>query len=147
MKTYLVILFVIATMISACSPAEPAPSLTGTIWKLISYGRVDSLNPVVADEGTLTLSADGKLAGVGACNEFSGTYEVREGQILFSRFEWGSTYCPEPQMSQESTVYETLDNHTVDFKLEGNTLTITRPLSETAGFVLVFEAVGNNTGN
>lgn len=147
MKKYLVILFAIAVMISACSPAESAPSLTGTTWKLTSYGSLTTQKQVVAEEGILTLSTDGKLTGVGACNEFSGTYEVKGGQIIFSRFEWGSTYCPEPQMRQESTVYDTLDNHTVDFKLEGNILTVTRALSDTAGFVLVFEAVANSTGN
>ena len=147
MKKHLVILFVIALLISACSPAKPAPSLTGTTWKLTSYGSLSTQKPVVAEEGTLTLSADGKLTGIGACNEFSGTYEVKGGQIIFSHFEWGSTYCPEPQMSQESTVYDTLDNHTVDFKLERDTLTFTRSLSETAGLVLVFEPATNGTGN
>lgn len=144
MKKHLVILFAIAMMISACSPAEPAPSLTGTTWKLTSYGSLTTQKPVVAEEGTLTLSADGKVTGVGACNEFSGTYEVKGQQIIFNQFDWGSMFCPEPQMSQESTVYDTLDNHTVDFKLEGNTLTLTRPLSETAGLVLVFEAVNGS---
>jgi len=147
MKKYFVILFAITMMISACSPAERALSLTGTAWKLTSYGRVNSLNPVVAEEGTLTFSADGKLTGVGACNEFSGTYEVKGQQIIFSRFDWGSKFCPEPQMTQESTVYDTLDNHTVDFKIEENTLTITRPLTETDALVLVFEAVANSTGS
>lgn len=146
MKKYLVILFAIALMSSACSPAEPAPSLTGTTWNLTSYSRVDSPDPVAAEGGTLTLSPDGKLTGVGACNEFSGTYEVKGGQIIFGHFDWGSTFCPEPQMTQESTVYDTLDNHTVDFKVEGKTLTLTRPLSE-SDFVLVFEAVANGTGN
>jgi len=147
MKKYLVILFAIALMSSACSPAEPAPSLTGTTWNLTSYGSVSTLKPVAAEEGKLTLSPDGKLTGVGACNEFSGTYEVKGGQIIFSHFDWGSTFCPEPQMRQESTVYDTLDNHTVDYKVEGKTLTLTRPLSGGNGFVLVFEAVSNSTEN
>ena len=146
MNKLLVIMFAIAVMSSACSPAEPAPSLTGTTWKLTSYSRVDSLNPVAAEEGTLTLSPDGKLTGVGACNEFSGTYEVKGQQIIFGHFDWGSKFCPEPQMTQESTVYDTLDNHTVDYKVEGNTLTLTRPLTG-SDFVLVFEAVANSTGN
>ena len=143
MKKYLVTLFAIAVMISACSPAEPAPSLTGTTWKLVSYGKVGSLKPVVAEEGSLALGTDGNLTGVGACNEFSGTYEVKGGQIMFSHFDWGSKFCPQPQMTQESTFWDTLDKRTVDFKIEGNTLTITRPLTETDALVLVFEAAVN----
>ena len=147
MKKHLMTLFAIAMIISACSPAEPAASLTGTTWKLTSYGRVDSLSPVVAEEGTLTLGTDGKLTGVGACNEFSGTYEVKGQQIIFSDFDWGSKFCPEPQMTQESTVWDTLNKRTVDFKVEGNTLTVTRPLTETDALVLVFEAAANTAEN
>jgi heat shock protein HslJ len=107
---------------------------------------VDSLNPVVAEEGDLTLGTDGRYTGISACTEFSGTYEVKGNQIIFGPWDSGSKFCPEPQMTQESTVYDTISNHTVDYKIEGNTLTLTRPLSG-SDFVLVFEAVTDSTGN
>ena len=149
MKTYSVILFAIAMIISACSPSEPAPSLIGTNWKLTSYGRVNSLNPVVAEEGFINFSQDGKFTGIGACNRFEGDYEVKNAQIILSSIVWdvgGNVSCPEPQMSQESGVWDVLKG-TVDFKIDDQTLTLTRPLTETDALVLVFEAVANSTGN
>jgi len=137
-----------ALVLAACG--SPAPSLTGTTWKLTSYGRVDALSPVVDDsQGTITFDTAGKLTGIGACNQFEGNYEVKGNQIVLSPLTWdvgGNKFCPEPQMSQESGVWEVLKG-TVDFKIKGNTLTITRPLTETDALVLVFEAVANNAGN
>ena len=149
MKKYFVFLFAIATMISACSPAEPAPSLTGTTWKLTSYGRVDSPESAVSEEGFITFSQDGKFTGIGACNRFEGDYEVKNAQIILSSIVWdvgGNVSCPEPQMSQESGVWEVLKD-TAGFKIEDNTLTITRKTLTQGELVLVFEAVANSTGN
>jgi heat shock protein HslJ len=151
MKKILLVLrwsVLLALVLAACG--APSASLTGTTWKLTSYGRMDSLSPVVEDsEGTITFDTEGKLTGVGACNRFEGDYEVKGDQIVFSPLTWdvgGNKFCPEPQMSQESGVWDVLQG-TVDFKIEGNTLTITRPLTETDALVLVFEAAENNAGN
>jgi heat shock protein HslJ len=143
MKKYLIFLVVIATMVSACSqtPQEPA-SLTGTTWKLTTFGRVDSPAAAVADsEGTITFATDGKVEGVGACNEFHGEYEVKGDQITIGLLSWGSENCPEPKMTQESTFYDVLSFQTVDFKIVGNTLTIKRMTLMRGELVLVFEAV------
>jgi heat shock protein HslJ len=139
---------IVALVLAACG--APSASLTGTTWKLTSYGRVDSLSPVVADsEGTITFGTEGKLTGVGACNRFEGDYTVKGNQIVLNPLTWdvgGNKFCPEPQMSQESGVWDVLQG-TVDFKIEGNTLTVTRPLTETDALVLVFEATANNAKN
>jgi len=149
MKKYLLGLISIALILAACTPKPPTP-LTGTTWKLASYGRVDSLSPVVADsQGTITFDTTGKLTGIGACNQFEGNYELKGNQIVLTPLTWdvgGNKFCPEPQMSQESGVWDVLKG-TVDFKIEDKTLTITRPLSETAALVLVFEAAANSAGN
>ena len=134
MKKYLLILFVIAKLVSACAPRETATSLTGTTWKLTAFGRVDSPSPAVPDsKGVITFGADGKLTGIGACNEFNGNYEVKDNQIILSNLAWGTEPCPEPQMTQE-LAWEL--EGTVDFKIQGNTLTITNK-----DMVLVFEVV------
>ena len=154
MKKYLFILslLIIASMVlTACggaaateppaaieAPAETAASLTGTTWKLTTYGRVDSPEPAVAEEGFITFSTNGTLTGLGACDQFEGNYEVKGNQIVLSPLTWGvggHNYCPEPQMSQESGVYEVLQG-TIDFKIKGNTLTITNTDMDQ---VLVFE--------
>lgn len=136
----------IALILAACAQNKPASSLIGTTWKLISYGRQDSLTPVMSGEGALILYADGQVTGVGACNEFNGTFEIKGKQITFSHFHWGSAFCPEPQMTQESTVWDTMDHRTVDFRIEDKTLTITRMMSTADSLVLVFEAVTDSTG-
>jgi heat shock protein HslJ len=137
----------LALILTTCG--SPAPPLTGTTWQLTSYGSLSTQKPVVAEEGFITFGKDGKFTGIGACNRFEGDYEVKNNQIILSSIVWdvgGNVFCPEPQMSQESGVYEVLKG-TVGFKVEGKTLTITSPLSETDGLVLVFEAVANNAGN
>jgi heat shock protein HslJ len=129
MKKYLIILVGIAVIVSACAQGaiEPA-SLIGITWKLTGYGRVGSPEPAASEEGFITFSTDGTLTGIGACNRFEGDYEVRDNQITLSQLVWdvgGNVYCPYPQMSQESGVYQVLKG-TVDFKIKDNTMTITK---------------------
>jgi len=134
-KKYLLVLFAIGLVISACTPKEAAAPLIGT-WKLIAYGPVDSPSPAVtAVEATLTFGADGKLTGSGGCNSLSGDYEGKGEQITFGPITSTLMGCPDPQMAQEGIVHQVLTG-TANFKIEGNTLTITNN-----DMVLVFERV------
>ena len=135
MKKDLLVLFVISFMLFACAPTETS-SLLGTTWKLTAYGTVANPIPAESDKGTITFGKDGKLSGLGACNEFSGDYEINGDQITLSPIDWGSEQCAYPQMNQESGVYEILKDGTASFKIEGDILTIT-----SKNKALVFERV------
>jgi putative lipoprotein len=132
-------LFVISLLLlagltlAACGGAEI--SLTGTTWKLVSYGPGDNPTPIQPDtKATVTFGEEGKLSGNGGCNNFFGSYEVKGSKITFGAP--GSTLmaCIEPVMQQESAMLATL-NGTVKFSLDGDTLTITSSDGKT---VLVF---------
>jgi heat shock protein HslJ len=75
------------------------------------------------------------VSGSTGCNEFGGTYTVEGDQITFSDMVSTLVLCPELQMAQEEAMYRVL-METASFKIEGNTLAITKD-----GTVLVFEAV------
>ena len=134
-KKYLLILFVICLAISACSPKSTSTSLIGT-WKLTAYGPASSPNPAVADaEASLTLNSDGTVTGNGGCNGLGGDYEVKDDQITFGPIMSTLMACDGPRMEQEDVVHQVM-TETANFKIDGNTLTITKDDK-----VLVFELV------
>ena len=131
MKKYLLILFVICLMMTACAPQETSASLVGS-WKLTAYGPAESPTPVVADvEARLTYNEDGTLTGNSGCNGFGGNYTVEGDQITFSEINSTLMACDDPRMEQEDAVHQVLTD-TASFKIEGNTLTLTND-----GMVLV----------
>lgn len=77
MKTMTILATVsLAVIITACCPCRRqtnAIPLTGTLWSLTQLNgeRVDSKN------FNMTLAADGKIAGIGDCNRFSGTFSSK----------------------------------------------------------------------
>lgn len=126
MKKILLILFVMALTISACTTegAGASPSLTGE-WKLISYGPADAQTPAVADaEAGLTFNEDGTVTGKSGCNELGGSYTVEADQVTFSEVISTLMACDDPRMAQEDAVKQVLTD-TATFKIEGNTLTLT----------------------
>jgi len=54
-----------------------------------------------------------------------GNYKVDDGQITFSQITSTLMACGDPQMAQEDVVHKVLTD-TASFKIEGNTLTITK---------------------
>lgn len=126
MKKYLLILFVIALAVSACTTegAGAAPSLTGD-WKLSSYGPADAQTPVVEDvEAGLTFNEDGTVTGNSGCNGLGGTYTVEGDQVTFSEVVSTLMACDDPRMEQEDAFQQVLAD-TATFRIEGNTLTLT----------------------
>lgn len=137
MKKYLLILFIICIMISACASKENTRTLVGS-WRLTVYGPVDSTTPAVPDvDATLIFGEDGTLAGSTGCNEFGGDYMVGGDKITFGQIVSTLILCPDLQMAQEEAMFQVL-METATFKIEGDTLTITK--NDT---VLVFEAVAS----
>ena len=138
MKKYLLVLLAIGLLISACAPQAAGASITGS-WKLVSYGSVNSLTPAVPNvDARLTFDKDGKLSGNGGCNSLGGDYKVKGDQITFGAVAATLMACPDPQMAEESAVYQVLTD-TASFKIEGNMLTITNK-----GMMLVLEATAGN---
>lgn len=133
MKKYLLTLFIVALMISACSAqgtepgtqeAADAPTLIGP-WKLTAYGPVDATTPAV--EGTdagLTFNEDGTVSGSSGCNGLGGEYTVEGDQITFGEFVSTLMACEDPIMSQEEAAHKVMTG-TATYKINGNTLTIT----------------------
>ncbi len=137
MKKYLLILFIICLMVSACASKENTRSLVGS-WRLTAYGPVDSPTPAVPDvDATLIFGEDGTLAGSTGCNELGGDYMVEGDQITLGQIVSTLIACPDLQMAQEEAMFQIL-METASFKIEGDTLTITN--NDT---VLVFEAVAS----
>lgn len=127
MKKYLLLVFVIALALSACSnqnTEEPAASLIGS-WQLTSYGPVGSPLPAVEDtEAGLTFNEDGTVAGNSGCNGFGGNYTVEDDQVTFSDIVSTLIACEEPLMSQEEVVLQVMAD-SATYNVDGNTLTLT----------------------
>jgi len=126
-KKYLLILFVIALALSACTAEateEPSASLVGA-WTLTAYGPAGATTPAVPDtEAGLTFNEDGTVTGDSGCNGLGGSYTVEGDQITFSEIVSTLMACDDPRMVQENAVQQVL-NGAATFKIEGNTLTLT----------------------
>jgi heat shock protein HslJ len=121
----LTILLASSLLLSACaSSASAAASLPGTSWKLVSYSPAGSQVPSAAGVDTnLVFGTDGQVSGNLGCNGFSGSYEVKGGNIVFGLLASTLMACPDPQMTQEGTAFQVLAG-TVRFEITGTSLTI-----------------------
>jgi len=122
--TIIIILVASGFILSACTSNGTSAGLTGTSWRLVSYGTVKNLTPAAPGiETSLNLSEDGQASGNFGCNGFSGDYKVKNGTLVFGPLASTLMACAEPQMTQESTAFQVMAG-TVGFEVEGNTLTI-----------------------
>ena len=127
-------------ILSACASKGASAILAGTSWKLVSYGPVENQIPAALGvETRVYFGIDGQVSGSVGCNQFSGNYEEIGGKITFSMLVSTMMACPELQMTQESTAFQVMSG-TVDFELEGNTLTIFDASGETS---IMLSAVDN----
>lgn len=112
-------------LLSACTSGSTTQTLGDTNWKLVSYGPANGQIPAADGiETSIKFAADGKVSGNLGCNGFGGDYEQDGTRLVFGPLMSTLMACPEPQMSQESAALSIL-NGTVDFLLEGDSLTIT----------------------
>ena len=122
--TILILLIVSGVIFSGCTSGGTSIDLTGTSWKLVSYGPVGKQTPAAAGiQTSLDFGKDGRVSGNMGCNSFGGNYEVRGGNIIFSQIVSTMMACQGPQMDQEGAVLKVM-NGTARFQLAGNTLTI-----------------------
>jgi heat shock protein HslJ len=146
MKKYLLMLVTITLALSACSAqstpqgTEPSPNsdqrpptegssasnpLIGA-WKLTAYGSASAPTPAVegVDAG-LTFNEDGTVSGTSGCNGLGGDYSVQGNEITFGEFVSTLMACDDPIMAQEEAAHKVMIG-TATYKIEGNTLTITK---------------------
>jgi heat shock protein HslJ len=111
-------------VLAACSSGKTTPSLSGTKWKLVSYGPISSQIPAAEGIDTsLQFGADGQVNGNMGCNSFGGEYTQKDNQITFGALASTLMACPEPQMSQEGAAFAILTG-SVNFTIDGDMLTI-----------------------
>lgn len=100
----------VATQPATAGDAESdLPSkITTPLWMLLGYG--DALNPTVIETGTtvtVQFAKDGSLNGFGGCNNFFGSYELKDESIQIGPL--GSTMMAcDKGMNQESLVMNAL---------------------------------------
>jgi heat shock protein HslJ len=118
-------LFVLSIiLLSACGSADTTAKLAGTSWKLVSYGSTDAQIPAANGIDTqMDFGTDGNVSGSMGCNRFSGPYSQKGDSITFSAIAATEMACPEPQMTQESSVFQLLVG-SVKIEQSGTSLTI-----------------------
>jgi heat shock protein HslJ len=122
--TLITLLVALGLILSACASTGTTTNLAGTSWKLVSYGPAKNQTPAAPGIDTsLDFSADGQLKGNVGCNQFSGDYKVKGEKIVFGSLVSTLIACPEPQMTQESIVFQAMTG-TASFEVKDNTLTI-----------------------
>jgi putative lipoprotein len=94
--------------------------LWGTTWKLEDLGGGEVLPGV---EATLEFVEEGRVAGKGSCNRFTGLVTIEGGSISFGNLAATAMACPEPIGKQEASYFQALRN-AERFTLEGRTLSI-----------------------
>ncbi len=113
----------LGVLVSACSGGAPA-GIVGE-WRLVSYGPASGLKPAAPGVDTLiNFGSDGRMNGNVGCNSFGGDYKVSGAQIKFGSLMSTLMACGDTIGEQERAVL-TVFVDTVNFKLSGDTLTIT----------------------
>ena len=121
---FITLVVIAGLILSACASQGTSAGLTGTSWKLVSYGPVGKQTPAAAGiQTSLDFGKDGRVSGNMGCNSFGGNYQVRGGNIVFSQIVSTMMACQGPQMDQEGATLKVM-NGTAHFQLDGNMLTI-----------------------
>jgi heat shock protein HslJ len=111
-----------AFVMSAC--AGGSTSVEGE-WTLVSYGASFSPVPALPDvETSLSFGADGQFGGNVGCNGFGAEYELSGNRVTFGAIMSTMMYCEETA-EQESLVLGVLNQGTLTYQLQGDTLTLT----------------------
>ena len=125
-------ILLVSLVLSACSTGGQTAGLSGSSWKLVSFGAVNDPTPAVADIDTkLVFDREGQISGNLGCNGFGGKYEVKDDTVTFSEVVSTMMACAEPQMTQEGAAFKVL-NGTARYTLEGDTLQIIDSNGESA---------------
>jgi heat shock protein HslJ len=109
--------------------ADVAPRLVGTTWAIVELvGRAPG-GPTGAVVGAprLRLAADGSLSGTTGCNRFVGRYELAGTALTIGPLATTRMACDEPVTRQEHALLRVLSDATLDARLAGDMLHLSRP--------------------
>jgi len=99
--------------------------LTGTEWRLVSFGSAGSEDSLVAGTTvTLKFGEDGRAGGSTGCNSYSGTYQVRGDTISFGRLISTKRACLDQNANQQEQRFLTALESANRFRLASDRLTI-----------------------
>jgi len=99
--------------------------LTGTDWRLVSFGPAGSEASLVAGTTvTLKFGEDGRASGSTGCNSYSGTYQVRGDIIAFGRLISTKRACLDQNANQQEQRFLSALESANRFRLSSNRLTI-----------------------
>ncbi|MDR2935747.1 MAG: META domain-containing protein [Rikenellaceae bacterium] len=85
-RTIFITLFLSLLLLSSCCGCRKGPRMVveGSSWTLNEMGGTVIDNSGGRERYTLTLGDDLRYNGIGDCNRFSGTFQLKEGVIAFS---------------------------------------------------------------
>jgi heat shock protein HslJ len=99
--------------------------LTGTEWRLISFGPAGAEASLVAGiTVTLKFGEDGRASGSTGCNSYGGTYQVRGDNISFGRLISTKRACLDQNANQQEQRFLSALEAANRFRLSSNRLTI-----------------------
>jgi heat shock protein HslJ len=106
---------------AAPAPArESVPSLWGTQWQLQALGS----EPVMAQSrASLHFPQEGRVAGNGSCNRFTGSVTVQGDRLTFGNMASTKMACPGEAMGQERSYMAALQK-AQRYEQQGNILLI-----------------------
>jgi heat shock protein HslJ len=99
--------------------------LTGTEWRLISFGPSGAEASLVAGTTvTLKFGEDGRASGSTGCNSYGGTYQVRGDNISFGRLISTRRACLDQNANQQEQRFLSALEAANRFRLSSDRLTI-----------------------
>ena len=99
--------------------------LTGTEWRLVSFGPAGAEASLVAGTTiTLKFGEDGRASGSTGCNSYGGTYQVRGDNISFGRLISTKRACLDQNANQQESRFLSAIEAANRFRLSSNRLTI-----------------------
>lgn len=99
--------------------------LTGTEWRLVSFGASGSETSLVAGTTvTLKFGEDGRAGGSSGCNSYGGTYQVRGDNISFGRLISTKRACLDQNANQQESRFLSALESANRFRISANRLTL-----------------------
>ena len=129
----LTILIFSTLALAACMPSGNPAALSGSNWKLVSYGSASAPTPAVNGADThLTFDEQRRLSGNMGCNSFGADYKLADStRMLFGTVMSTMMACPGQVMEQEQSVLQVI-NVEATYQLNGDSLIITSKDGKTA---------------
>ena len=124
-----VLAFLILTSVAVLAQSQTLSTdqrvLTGTEWRLVSFGPAGNEASLVAGTTvTLKFGEDGRASGSTGCNSYGGTYQVRGDNVSFGRLISTKRACLDQNANQQEQRFLSALETANRFRLSSNRLTI-----------------------